>query len=166
MNNVVSFKFNDNTILLSCDAAAKLVIPLHKMTWVKSTKYWLNELAIMKENRRNTNPTFISEVTLNENLFEETSRYVFQPSSIHSISIVVESTNSDLAIAFVLGITSDMNLIHDLKFHSLKNFLPKNENEAFDHLIIPSLMISLMKVEHDKIKTSEGVTFGLSEKVT
>ena len=45
-----------------------------------------------------------------------------------------------------------MNPIHDLKFHSLKNSLPKNKNEAFDKLIIHSIMTLSTKIEHDKLE--------------
>ena len=155
---LISLKFNYKIVLLYYDASGS-VIPLNKMTQVKCTKYWLDKLAIIKKTRKKINPTYISEVALNKNLFKETGRCVVQPSSMDSIAIVVKPTNSDSVIAFVLGITSNMNPIHDLKFHSLKNSLPKNENEAFDKLIIPFLMTSLTKVEHDKIRTSKRVIF-------
>ena len=63
MNNIISFKFYDNTLPFSCAATADSVIPILKMTPFKYTKYILNDLAIMKGNGRNQNPTLKSEVT-------------------------------------------------------------------------------------------------------
>ena len=137
MDNVISFKSDVNTILLSCSAAAESVILMTNMTFNKYTKYWLNKLVIMKEKRRNPNFTFIGQVTLNKNLFKETVRDVVQPISMDSISKVIEPIDSESVIVFVLAITSYMNRTHDLNFHSFKSSLHKNKNEACNHLIIP-----------------------------
>ena len=71
----------------------------------------------MKDNRKKTNLTFISEVRLNINLFNETGRCLVQRSLTNSISIVVELNNSNSVIAFVLELTSNMNPIYDLNVH-------------------------------------------------
>ena len=81
-----------------------------------------------------------------------------------AISIVVEPTNSDSAIAFVLKITSSINAFNDLIFNCLKNYVPKNKGEAFDTLIIYFLMTSLTNDENNKTRASKRVIFGWLEK--
>ena len=73
-------------------------------------------------------------------LFKKNDRYVVQPRSMDSVSIIIELSNSDWVIALILGVTNNINAIDDLNFHCLKNFVPKHECEVFDKLIIPFLM--------------------------
>ena len=148
---LTSLKFDCKTTPLYY-GVSESVITLNKTTPIKCTKYWLNKLSIIKENRKKTNPTCIREVTLNTNIFKQTGRCVVQSSLMDSISIVVEPTNYDSVTSSVLGITSNINTFNNLKFHSLKNYITKNKNETFDTLIIPFLMTSLTKIEHDKIR--------------
>ena len=141
-------------------------IAFKKIIQVKCTKYWLDELVFARENRRKTNETHPNEVLLDKFLMKENERCVVQPSPLDYISIVVELTNYDSVIAFVLGITGNINTIHDQNFYCLKYYIPNNESETYDTLIITFLMPSLTNAENDKIKTSKRVTFGWSEKPT
>ena len=116
---LISLKIDYKTIPFHY-GASESNIALKRMTPVKCTKYQLDKLVLIRENRKKTDPKYINEVILNKFLFKETSRCVLQLSLIDSISTLVEPTNSDSVISFVLGTISNINTFHDLNFHCLK----------------------------------------------
>ena len=89
-----------------------------------------------------------------------------KPISIAFTSIVVDLSDSDSIIDFILGITSNISTIEYFKCYYLKKSIPQNESEVFDKLIIPFLITTSTNIKDDKVRTFKRVMFGWSEEVT
>ena len=83
-----------------------------------------------------------------------------KPISIAFTSIVVDLSDSDSIIDFILGITSNISTIEYFKCYYLKKSIPQNESEVFDKLIIPFLITTSTNIKDDKVRTFKRVTFG------
>ena len=114
----------------------------------------------VKQNFENQSAIYINEGTLPILLWKDTCRRVVQARSTDSTSVVVEPNNADLIVAFVLGITSNVNTFDNHNLYSLKNNLPKNENEAIDKPIIQLLIAAITEAKDDQVRTSKRITFG------